>query len=204
MGSNALRGRIAAMRKFAWPFQREKVQLGGFIRLLCGYVIDAKSIDTSVLERSFNQSERERLSADLDTFRFVVLALLFFDEVRKGKLAITMKELGRLTGHAMVLAYKDKGWPDSDATEKSQRFWKALEEYLSALEGRSEEEISEKGIFFFVCEHFATRAVADLRAEAQRLRHFDAFDTAKQVYRSVKKFFNAAYRKVSVEVEPIK
>ena len=202
MSTQKPRCKIATMRKFTWPFQREKVQLGGYIRLLCGYVINAKPIDTSVLKRSFNHSERERLSADLATFRFVVLFLLFFDEVRKGTLAISTKELGRLTAHAMVLAYQDKGRSHSDATQEAQRFFEVFEEYFAVLERHTEEEINEKGVFFFACEHFASRAIADLRDEAQRLRHFDVFDAAKQVYRAVRKLFDAAYRKVSIEIEP--
>lgn len=180
---------------------KEKVALGGFIRLLAGMVIDAKPIDLSVIEDgTFAGEELERVKNDLGTFRFVVLQFLFLDKIRRGHLKGTSQQLGHDMAVALALAFQDRGYSKADAVSTVEQLNGIIQEYCSGLEKQPEREIEKKGAFFFLCWHFSNRVapILDVNDEAQRTKNFMAFDVAKQVYRSVQKFFESALGQVRV------
>lgn len=177
---------------------KKTVKLEDFIRSLTGVIITSAPVDVLVLRDNFNFEELQRIRAELNTFRVIILFLLLLDNSFRDKLLIPEEEMSRIIGKATVLACRDKRIPTERASELLDIYF----EYLKAILANPEREVLEKGVYFLACVHFASRLLpgVDLKDESQRLRHLDLFDAAKQVYGAVNKTFLMAYKNIRLEI----
>jgi len=176
---------------------RKTVKLEDFVHSLCGLVINAEPVGVLVLKDQFELQDLEYIRNELGNFRFVILFLLLFDPSFRDKLSVSEEEMGRIIGKSVVYACRDSGL----APEKGKEWMDIYFEYLQAILKNKQEEIAKKGLYFFACVHFASKILpnTNLADETQRLKNFDLFDSAKQVYRSINKAFTMAKKSIRIE-----
>lgn len=177
---------------------RKTVKLEDFIHSLCGLVINAEPVGVLALKDQFEFQDLERIRSELSNFRIVILFLLLFDNSFRDKISVSEEEMGHIIGKSTASACRNSGL----AIKKANEWMNIYFEYLQAILNNGEKEISEKGIYFFACMHFASKVLpnVNLADESQRLKNLALFDAAKQIYRSVNKLFIEAKKAVRIQV----
>lgn len=130
-------------------------------------------------ESQLRPDEIDRIRRELLPLDVAIWHALFTNHLGV-RTAEDAQELSRKFGIALRFAMHDKGWTEEAAEATAERFLS----YLEALESQSEPQLEREGPILSYCHEFTKRVLPspNPRNEADRDRHLQVFDLAKQNY----------------------
>lgn len=180
---------------------KEKIYLGAFCRLLAQKLIAIKHYDLSAIdkEQKLVAEEYKKLNDNLNHFRLICLAFLLMEKNSiKGKR--TGEDIGYISSQAFKLACQDNNYTEEQVEALMKKYLNSFENYINYIQQIPEKELQEKSVYSFLCSKFAddVMPINNHDDDAQRYKHWFAFDVAMQTFKIVINSFNILFKNFKI------
>jgi len=167
--------------------KKQSIHFEAFLRLLISKLLTATKLNIESIDEAkiLSKDEIKIANEEIIPFRLVVLSLLLSNIGKYGKKHYSSEEINKSLVIALRLAYQDIGLSKNDALITMQKQVDRMSQYFVGISTISEEEIKEKGTYFFITvqyPQFVLKEKIDFSREDDRNKNFILFDVAKQVY----------------------